>query len=109
MLEQRKKAEEEEEEWRERQKKREKRLQGMVLKRAHANDPHQALSQTHPSKLKEFRCAENRKPVTVTISECVAANNIGLFWLTRLYGHAIDINVHPSIVIPLLFYKIFCW
>lgn len=55
VLEQRKKAEEEEEQWRERQKKREKRLQGMVLKRAEANDPHQALSQTHPSRLKEFR------------------------------------------------------
>lgn len=55
MLQQRKKAEEEEERWRERQRQREKRLQGLVLKRAQANDPHLALSQTHPNKLKEFR------------------------------------------------------
>lgn len=55
MLEQRKKAEEEEERWREKQKQREKKLQGVVLKRAQANDPHLALSETHPTKLKEFR------------------------------------------------------
>ncbi|XP_055366800.1 protein FAM161B isoform X2 [Betta splendens] len=54
-LEQRKKAEEEEERWRERQKQREKRLQKVVLKRAQANDPHLALTQTHQTKLKEFR------------------------------------------------------
>ncbi|XP_027872183.1 protein FAM161A [Xiphophorus couchianus] len=54
-LEQRKKAEEEEERWREKQREREKKLQRMVLKRAQANDPHLALSQTNKSKLKEFR------------------------------------------------------
>lgn len=55
MLEQRKKAEEEEERWREQQKQREKKLQRVVSKRAQANDPHLALSQTHQSKLREFR------------------------------------------------------
>ncbi|KAM9314897.1 protein FAM161A [Pholidichthys leucotaenia] len=54
-LEQRKKAEEEEERRKERQRQREKRLQRVVLKRAQANDPHMALSQTNQSKLKEFR------------------------------------------------------
>uniref|UniRef100_A0A3B3Y5L1 Protein FAM161A n=1 Tax=Poecilia mexicana TaxID=48701 RepID=A0A3B3Y5L1_9TELE len=54
-LEQRKKAEEEEERWMEKQREREKKLQRMVLKRAQANDPHLALSQTNKSKLKEFR------------------------------------------------------
>uniref|UniRef100_A0A3P8S8K3 Protein FAM161A n=1 Tax=Amphiprion percula TaxID=161767 RepID=A0A3P8S8K3_AMPPE len=54
-LEQRKRAEEEEERWRERQKQKEKKLQRVVLKRAQANDTHLALSQTHQSKLKEFR------------------------------------------------------
>ncbi|XP_040892304.1 protein FAM161A [Toxotes jaculatrix] len=54
-LEQRKKAEEEEERWREKQKQREKKLQRVVLKRAQANDPHLALSQTHQTKLKQFR------------------------------------------------------
>ncbi|XP_078129493.1 protein FAM161A [Sander vitreus] len=58
VLEQRKKAEEEEERWREKQKQREKKLQGVVLKRAQANDPHLALSETHPTKLKEFRKQE---------------------------------------------------
>lgn len=58
-LEQRKKAEEKEERWRERQKQREKKLQRVVLKRAQANDPHLALSQTQQTKLKEFRCPEN--------------------------------------------------
>ncbi|KAI1896854.1 hypothetical protein AGOR_G00099140 [Albula goreensis] len=55
VLEQRKKAEEEEERWRERQKQREKRLQKVINKRAQANDPHVALSQTCKSKLKQFR------------------------------------------------------
>lgn len=55
MLEQRRKAEEEEERWKEKQKQREKKLQRVVLKRAQANDPHLALSQTHQSKLREFR------------------------------------------------------
>ncbi|KAM4611291.1 protein FAM161A [Polymixia lowei] len=55
VLDQRKKAEEEEERWRERQKQREKKLQRVVLKRAQANDPHLALSQTCQSKLKQFR------------------------------------------------------
>ncbi|XP_041642149.1 protein FAM161A [Cheilinus undulatus] len=55
VLEQRKKAEEEEERWKERQRQREKRLQRVVVKRAQANDPHQALSQTQHTKLKEFR------------------------------------------------------
>ncbi|XP_020562940.1 protein FAM161A isoform X2 [Oryzias latipes] len=54
-LEQRKKAEEEEERWKEKQRQREKKLQREVLKRAQANDPHLALSQTNQSKLKEFR------------------------------------------------------
>lgn len=55
VLEQRKKAEEEEERWKDRQKQREKKLQKMVAKRAQANDPHLALSQTSQTKLKEFR------------------------------------------------------
>ncbi|GLD68171.1 protein FAM161A [Lates japonicus] len=55
VLEQRKKAEEEEERWKERQKLREKKLQRVVLKRAQANDPHLALSQTNQTKLREFR------------------------------------------------------
>ncbi|XP_070771477.1 protein FAM161A [Enoplosus armatus] len=55
VLEQRKKAEEEEEQWKERQKQREKKLHRVVVKRAQANDPHLALSQTHQTKLKEFR------------------------------------------------------
>ncbi|RVE76592.1 hypothetical protein OJAV_G00009900 [Oryzias javanicus] len=54
-LEQRKKAEEEEERWKEKQRQRERKLQREVLKRAQANDPHTALSQTNQSKLKEFR------------------------------------------------------
>lgn len=54
-LEQRRKAEEEEERWREKQRQREKQLQRVVSQRAQANDPHLALSQTHQSKLKEFR------------------------------------------------------
>ncbi|XP_031732492.1 protein FAM161A [Anarrhichthys ocellatus] len=58
VLEQRKKADEEEELWKERQKQREKKLQRVVLKRAEANDPHLALSQTHPTKLREFRKQE---------------------------------------------------
>ncbi|TKS68707.1 Protein FAM161A [Collichthys lucidus] len=58
VLEQKKKAEEEEERWRERQREKEKKLQKVVLKRAQANDPHQALSQTHQVKLKEFRKQE---------------------------------------------------
>ncbi|XP_059185063.1 protein FAM161A [Centropristis striata] len=57
-LEQRKKAEHEEERWKERQKQREKKLQRVVMKRAQANDPHLALSQTHQTKLKEFRKQE---------------------------------------------------
>ena len=55
MLEQRKKAEEDEELQREKRKQRERNLQKMVLKRAQANDPHLALSQTNQTKLKEFR------------------------------------------------------
>ncbi|KAL6111109.1 fam161a [Pungitius sinensis] len=58
LLEQRKQADEEEERWRERQKQREKKLQREVLKRAQANDPHLALSQTQPTKLREFRKQE---------------------------------------------------
>ncbi|KAM4585112.1 protein FAM161A [Odontesthes bonariensis] len=54
-LEQRKKAEEEEERWKEKQRQKEKKLQSVVVKRAQANDPHLALSQTHQNKLKEFR------------------------------------------------------
>lgn len=54
-LEQRRKADAEEEQWREKQRQREKRLQTVVVKRAQANDPHMSLSQTQPSKLKEFR------------------------------------------------------
>ncbi|KAG7220268.1 hypothetical protein INR49_018324 [Caranx melampygus] len=60
-LEQRKKAEEEEERWRERQRQRERKLQKVVLKRAQANDPHLALSQTHHTKLKEFRKQEQQR------------------------------------------------
>lgn len=55
VLEQRKKADEEEELWKEKQKQRDKKLQRVVLKRAEANDPHLALSQTHLTKLREFR------------------------------------------------------
>ncbi|XP_029134247.1 protein FAM161A [Labrus bergylta] len=58
VLEQRKKAEEEEERWKERQRQREKKLQRVVVKRAQANDPHKALSQTQQTKLKEFRKQE---------------------------------------------------
>uniref|UniRef100_G3Q860 Protein FAM161A n=1 Tax=Gasterosteus aculeatus TaxID=69293 RepID=G3Q860_GASAC len=58
LLEQRKQADEEEERWRERQKQRAKKLQRVVLKRAQANDPHLALSQTQPTKLREFRKQE---------------------------------------------------
>lgn len=78
MLQQRKKAEEEEERWRERQMQREKRLQGLVLKRAQANDPHLALSQTHPNKLKEFRYAENSATFTLSFAEQVFARNVWL-------------------------------
>ncbi|XP_044197754.1 protein FAM161A [Thunnus albacares] len=60
-LEQRKKAEEEEEQWKERQKQREKKLQRVVLKRAQANDPHLALSQTQQTKLKEFRKQDRQR------------------------------------------------
>ncbi|KAF7645992.1 hypothetical protein LDENG_00195320, partial [Lucifuga dentata] len=55
VLEQRKKAEDEEERWKERQRQRERKLRRVVLKRAQANDPHTALSQTQQAKLKEFR------------------------------------------------------
>ncbi|KAF7213308.1 family with sequence similarity 161 member A [Nothobranchius furzeri] len=55
VLEQRKKAEEEEQRWRDKQKQREKKMQRLVLKRAQANDPHQALSQIYQGKLQEFR------------------------------------------------------
>ncbi|KAK7161205.1 hypothetical protein R3I94_004019 [Phoxinus phoxinus] len=55
VLEQRKQTEDEEEKWKEKQKLREKRLQKVITKRAQANDPHVALAQTCPSKLKEFR------------------------------------------------------
>lgn len=55
VLEQRRKVEEEEERWREKQRQRERKLQRVVSQRAQANDPHLALSQTHQSKLKEFR------------------------------------------------------
>ncbi|KAM7009438.1 protein FAM161A isoform 1-T1 [Tautogolabrus adspersus] len=58
VLEQRKKAEEEEERWKEKQRQREKKLQRVVVKRAQANDPHKALSQTQQTKLKEFRKQE---------------------------------------------------
>lgn len=57
-LEQRKKAEEEEEHWKEKQRQREKKLQNVVVKRAQANDPHMSLSETQPTKLKEFRKME---------------------------------------------------
>ncbi|XP_036407821.1 protein FAM161A [Megalops cyprinoides] len=55
VLEQRKKEEEEEEKWRQRQKQRERKLQKVVTRRAQANDPHLALSQTSKTKLKQFR------------------------------------------------------
>ncbi|KAK5865441.1 hypothetical protein PBY51_019709 [Eleginops maclovinus] len=58
VLEERRKAEEEEERWKESQRQREKKLQRVVLKRAQANDPHRALSQTNQGKLKEFRKQE---------------------------------------------------
>ncbi|XP_056891914.1 protein FAM161A isoform X2 [Takifugu flavidus] len=58
VLEQRRKVEEEEEHWREKQRQRERKLQRVVSQRAHANDPHLALSQTHQLKLKEFRRQE---------------------------------------------------
>ncbi|XP_054636191.1 protein FAM161A isoform X2 [Dunckerocampus dactyliophorus] len=61
VLEQRRRAEQEEEHWKERQKEREKKLQKLVQKRAHANDPHLALSQTHNSKLKEFRKQDRQR------------------------------------------------
>lgn len=55
LLQERKKAEEEEERWKERRRRREKKLQRVVLRRAQAHDPHLALAQAHPAKLKEFR------------------------------------------------------
>lgn len=64
-MEQRKKAEEEEERWREKQKQREKKLKRVVLKKAQANDPHQALSQTQQAKLTDFRFIEKYMFVTL--------------------------------------------
>ncbi|XP_056267035.1 protein FAM161A isoform X2 [Pseudoliparis swirei] len=58
LLQERKKAEEEEERWKERQRRREKKLQRVVRRRAQAHDPHLALAQAHPAKLKEFRNQE---------------------------------------------------
>lgn len=55
VLEQRKKEEEDEEIQREKRKQKERNLQKVVLRRAQANDPHLALSQTNQNKLKEFR------------------------------------------------------
>ncbi|XP_035262906.1 protein FAM161A [Anguilla anguilla] len=55
VLEQRTKAKEEEEGWRRRQRQRERRLQRVVSRRARANDPHLALSQTCRAKLRQFR------------------------------------------------------
>lgn len=66
VLEQKKKAEEEEERWMERQRQKEKKLQKVVLKRAQANDPHQALSQTHQIKLKEFRYPKKQHDYSMT-------------------------------------------
>ncbi|XP_018606273.2 protein FAM161A [Scleropages formosus] len=54
-LEQRKKAEEDEEQWREKRRERERTLQKLITRRAQANDPHVALSQTCQTKLKQFR------------------------------------------------------
>ncbi|KAG7260763.1 hypothetical protein CRUP_000202 [Coryphaenoides rupestris] len=60
-LEEKRRAEEEEEEQRERRRRRERKLQKEVLKRAQANDPHLSLSQTCPSKLREFRKQDLRR------------------------------------------------
>ncbi|MFT7807096.1 protein FAM161A [Arapaima gigas] len=53
-LEQKKKVEENEEKWREKQRQRERKLQKLIMRRAQANDPHVALSQTCQTKLKQF-------------------------------------------------------
>ncbi|XP_057699925.1 protein FAM161B isoform X1 [Corythoichthys intestinalis] len=60
-LERRKRAEQEEARWTERQKEREKNLQKLVQKRASANDPHLALTQTHDHKLQEFRKQDRQR------------------------------------------------
>ncbi|CAL8332946.1 unnamed protein product [Lota lota] len=54
-LEEKRRAEEEEKNVREKRRRRERKLQKVIFKRAQANDPHLALSQTCPSKLREFR------------------------------------------------------
>nr|XP_023680730.1 protein FAM161A isoform X2 [Paramormyrops kingsleyae] len=60
-LEQRRKAEEEEERWREKQRQRERKLQKVISRRALANDPHTALSQICPTKLKQFRTQDRQR------------------------------------------------
>ena len=54
-LEDKRRAEEEEENGREKRRRRERTLQKVIFRRAQANDPHLALSQTCPDKLREFR------------------------------------------------------
>ncbi|XP_077574668.1 protein FAM161A [Stigmatopora nigra] len=60
-LERRRRAEQEEARWTERQKEREMKLQKLVQKRASANDPHLALSQTHNNKLQEFKKQDRQR------------------------------------------------
>ncbi|XP_061771806.1 protein FAM161A [Nerophis ophidion] len=61
VLERRRRAEQEEERRQETQKERQKKLQKLVQTRAHAHDPHLALSQTHASKLTEFRKQDRQR------------------------------------------------
>ncbi|XP_048858317.1 protein FAM161A [Brienomyrus brachyistius] len=60
-LEQRREAEEEEDRWREKQRQRERKLQKVISRRALANDPHTALSQICPTKLKQFRTQDRQR------------------------------------------------
>ncbi|XP_061840585.1 protein FAM161B isoform X2 [Nerophis lumbriciformis] len=61
VLERRRRAEQEEERRQETQKERQKKIQKLVQTRAHAHDPHLALSQTHAGKLTEFRKQDRQR------------------------------------------------
>ncbi|XP_059903107.1 protein FAM161A [Gadus macrocephalus] len=55
VLEEKRRAEEEEEIGREKRRRRQRKLQKVIFRRAQANDPHLALAETCPAKLREFR------------------------------------------------------
>ena len=55
VLEEKRRAEEEEENGREKRRRRQRKLQKVIFRRAQANDPHLALADTCPAKLREFR------------------------------------------------------